>query len=99
MTHKRIELSNRAFWDIKFEDLDINKHKDFIIRRVFERGKWEDIKATIKYYSIQSVKDTLINVESMSEKGLEMASIILNIPKSKFKCFTNKPFLPSYLKH
>lgn len=92
-------ISKRAFWDVKFDELDPTKHKEYIIRKIFERGKWQDIIEIIKFYSYDSTIKTLLNIETMNTQGLQIASTIFNKPKEDFKCFTNKPFLPSCLKH
>lgn len=94
-----LNISTRAFWDIKTDELDPAAHKEFIVRRVFENGKWKDVKNVIQYYSYDDVQQTLLNLDSMSEKGLNLSAIIFDMPKNNFKCFTNKPFRPSYTKH
>lgn len=39
-----------VFWDINPSTLDWNRHKDFILARVHERGNKKEIDATEKYY-------------------------------------------------
>ncbi len=94
----KLNISSRPFWDINMEELDPEKHKEFIIRRVFERGKWLDIKKIIQYYSYGGVRETLKYLEAMSEKGLNLASVVFNLPKNEFKCSTKKQFRPYYFK-
>lgn len=94
-----LNISSRAFWDIRMDELDPLAHKEFIIRRVFENGKWSDVKNVIQYYSYDDVQKTLLNLDSMSEKGLNLSATIFDMPKNNFKCFINKPFRSSYSKH
>jgi plasmid maintenance system antidote protein VapI len=39
-----------VFWDIDMDTLDWNRNKDFIVKRVNERGNAEEIKAVNEYY-------------------------------------------------
>lgn len=94
----KLNISSRPFWDINMEELDPENHKEFIIRRVFERGKWQDIKEIVRFYSYSEVRETLKNTESMSEKGLNLASVIFNLSKKDFKCSTKKQFRRVYYK-
>lgn len=39
-----------VFWDTDMAYLDWQKHKDFIIKRVTQRGSKEELKAVLEYY-------------------------------------------------
>ena len=96
---RQLSISRRAFWDINFEELEPTQHKEYIIRKVFERGKWNDIVNVIKFYSYDVTLEILKNLDSLNEKGLQIASVVFNTSKKEFKCYTNKLFRPSCLKH
>lgn len=96
---KSLNISSRAFWDINMNDLDPSAHKEFIIRRIFEYGKWDDVKAVIKYYSYTEVYEILKKAEQMTEKGLNLASVVFNTPKKEFRCYTKKQYQHSYTRH
>lgn len=88
-------ISPQAFWDIDFNKLDSIKHKDFIILKVFNYGKWTDIVNIIHFYGKNSVKYSLLNAEHMTEQALQIASTIFKISKTNFKCSANKQYRPS----
>jgi hypothetical protein len=50
--------SRVIFWDVKMEDLSINRDKDFIIQRVLSRhmNKIENLENLEKLYSKNSIK-------------------------------------------
>ena len=54
------KLSKQAFWDTDMSTMDAEKHAAFIIGKVFEYGKWEDIKAVMHYYGEERVKQVLM---------------------------------------
>jgi hypothetical protein len=47
------------FWDTDIDKIDWQKHKNFVINRVFERGNEEQINEIIFFYSEKSVKEIL----------------------------------------
>lgn len=92
-------ISQRAFWDANYSELDFSENTQFIITRVFNYGKWLDIIRIIEYYGDGILIQNLTSSENLTELGLHMASTIFKIDKSKFKCYKNKQYLPSSAKH
>ncbi|MEJ0104694.1 MAG: hypothetical protein WDO19_20005 [Bacteroidota bacterium] len=84
------DISKKAFWDIRFEDLDFEKNKEYIIAKVFEYGKWKDMLAITHYYGEKEVKEALKKSYNLSNNTIVFASIIFNLPKQEFQCYTQK---------
>ena len=60
--HQSIDLTifrKSLFWDADVETLDWDKHKRWIIQRVFEYGNDEEINVVIAHYGSQTVKEVL----------------------------------------
>lgn len=47
------------FWDVKFEKIDWDQHKEFIIERIFKRGNKEEQKEIQKFYGKHVVSTIL----------------------------------------
>lgn len=90
--NEELNISSKAFWDVDFEKLisQANQYPDFIIRKVFKHGTFEDIINIINYFGKQKSIESLTSAHYLTEKTLHFASSIFNINKSKFKCYTNK---------
>jgi hypothetical protein len=88
-----LKISSRAFWDVDFEKLqqDVDKYSAFIIRKVFEHGTFSDVINVVKYYGNEKVIEVMTSSTFLTEKCLHFASAFLNIEKTNFKCYTNKP--------
>ena len=43
-------FSNHLFWDVHKEDIDIDRHSKYIIKRVLEYGVWNDWMVLRIYY-------------------------------------------------
>lgn len=89
-----IKLSNKAFWDVDISRLDYSRQANYIIRKVFENGSWEDILETTVYYGINKVKEVLTTSTYLKENTLYFASLFLDIPQSQFACYTTTQYHP-----
>ncbi|MEG2771034.1 MAG: plasmid maintenance system antidote protein [Alistipes sp.] len=47
------------FWDTSFDKIDWQKHKQYVINRVFERGNEQEIKEIMRFYGKQTVLQCL----------------------------------------
>ena len=66
LTHKpaNISLIRKAlFWDINAETLDWEKHKKWIIQRVFEYGNDDEVRTIISHYGRQIVIEILSSIK------------------------------------
>jgi hypothetical protein len=85
-----LPLSKNLFWDIDFNKFDNIRNKQLIIERVISMGDLEDIKILIAFYGLETIKQEIIKSAYLDNKTLNWTSNFLNIPKTKFKCFTKK---------
>ena len=81
------------FWDVKFEDVDRNKNKHFIIKRVLDRGETRDIKFLIKNYGLDEIKKVVLTTRDLSRPTGNFWADILDLDKSKLPCL-QKPYSP-----
>ena len=59
-----ISLIRKAlFWDINAETLDWEKHKKWIIQRVFEYGNDDEVRTIISHYGRQIVIEILSSIK------------------------------------
>ena len=49
------QFSTYLFWDVKREDLDMEKHSRYIIKRVLEYGMLLDWKMVLQYYGLDRI--------------------------------------------
>ncbi|MEI6649901.1 MAG: hypothetical protein WCL23_00510 [Candidatus Moraniibacteriota bacterium] len=58
------------FWDVDVQELDVQKHRDFIMKRIFGMGDLEDLAWSRKEYGA----DVLKNLFLLSADGLDAKS-------------------------
>ena len=83
-------INNTYFWDIDIKTLDEIKSKRLIIERVANLGNLEEIKLLLNHYGKKELIKTICELNYLDSKTLNFFSLVFNIPKSKFKCFTRK---------
>ncbi|TRZ72955.1 MAG: hypothetical protein D4R97_05420 [Bacteroidetes bacterium] len=71
------------FWDIDTGDLDFERHKKFIIIRVFERGNDAEIKAIIDYYGRDQISFILKDSKNLLHTTIKAAEMYLDINLQK----------------
>lgn len=49
-------LKKSLFWDTNIDKIDWQRHKNFVINRVFERGNEEEINEIISFYGEELIK-------------------------------------------
>lgn len=84
------QLNKSYFWDIDPEYLDEVKSAKLIIERVMNFGNLHEIQLLKNYYGEKEIKHTLCHLNYIDPKTLNFASLLFNIPKSNFKCYTRK---------
>ncbi len=81
-------LPKHLFWDMDIEQLDVEKNSVLIIERIFNRGDLDDIKMLFDYYGKERIKKEIVKAGFLDKKTLNFVSKFLNIPKTKFQCYT-----------
>jgi hypothetical protein len=82
-------LPGYAFWDVNRENLDFTRDKDFIISRLFERGKLDDVFSVIVMYGKDEIGKVLRNNKYLSRQGLFLAHSLLGLPLQDFKAYAS----------
>ena len=81
------KLSGYLFWDYNINTLDPVNDINLILERVFTQGTENDEKEIIRYYKIENIKNSIINIKYFDRKTLNYLSIVFKIPKEEFKCY------------
>jgi hypothetical protein len=90
------KISRSIFWDVKTENLDYDRNKEYIIERVYTRGSQEDEILLWKIYSYYTIKKIIPYLDGLDDITISYLSIIFNIKKEKFKCYGKKLFYLRY---
>ncbi|WP_153799967.1 DUF6922 domain-containing protein [Foetidibacter luteolus] len=99
MNIQGLELDKKILWDADLNDIDVYKHKTWIVSRVLTRGGLEDIRAILNFYTDDELKEAVLKSKTLNEKAMYFAAQYLNLDVKDFKCYEqirSNPFLSAH---
>jgi hypothetical protein len=90
------QLTPSLFWDTDSQTLSEKDHAGFIIRRVCMLGTWNDWLLLKANYGLDKIKLELLHARQLDHKTLNYFSLILNVPKENFRCYSFLQSVPKY---
>lgn len=87
-----IELK-KYFWDVDFEDLAFDKDKNFIIKRVLDRGDTNSLKWLRTKCSDSEISNVIKQTRDLSSQTANFWSDVFQLDKSRVVCL-QKPYSP-----
>jgi len=76
---KKINIDKKLFWDADLKNIDLNKHAEYIIKRVLNFGDLSDFNAIIDLYGKEKVKNVAKNTIFQNNKTLNFYQKIFKI--------------------
>ncbi len=85
------EFLRSYFWDVKFDLLDFKKSKNFILKRVLDRGNTEALIWVRQNYTNREIEKLVLTTRDISPKTANFWALFLGIDKKKVVCL-QKPY-------
>ncbi len=63
------EKTRTLFGEVRFEDIDIEKHSKYIIERVLDYGDFSELRKLFKFYGRKRVKKVVKTSRALSKKA------------------------------
>ncbi len=89
-------LSKHLFWDIDISEINEQKHKKFIIKKVLQYGTFTDWKIILKFYGKETIINIAKTIKDLDKKTLSFLSLISGISKTEFLCSTTEQSIPKH---
>jgi len=89
-------LSKHLFWDVDVSEIDVQKHKKFIIKKVLLYGTFNDWKIILNLYGKDSIFSISKTIKDIDNRTLSFLSTISGIPKTEFSCYTTEQSIPKH---
>lgn len=90
------QFTSSLFWDTDISKLSVVDHAGFIIQRICMLGTWKDWLLLKDNYGIEKIKAELIQARYIDQKTLNYFSLVLDIPKEKFRCYSFQQSAPKH---
>ena len=89
-------FTTSLFWDTDINKLSETEHAGFIIQRICMLGTWDDWHLLKEKYGLDKIKDELIKARYLDQKTLHYFSLVLDIPKENFRCYSIQQSAPRH---
>lgn len=98
MTNKAYILgfSENLFWDVRREDINVERHSAYIVQRVLEYGTIGDWELLKSHYGLPRIVEIAKQLRSLEDKALSYLSVISCTPKESFRCYMLKQSAPQH---
>jgi len=89
-------FSSHLFWDTDKNNLELEKHKAYIIKQVLEYGLMDDWKILKRIYGLKTITETAKNFRELDKKALSFIAAVSNEPIDSFRCYTYQQSIPEH---
>ncbi|MBS1621810.1 MAG: hypothetical protein JST10_16660 [Bacteroidetes bacterium] len=77
---KAFPFSKNLFWDTDIKNVDLRKHKRYVIERVITRGSKQDFEKLLTLYTRDEISTELKKSKELDPKTRHFCSWYFNIP-------------------
>jgi hypothetical protein len=84
------KFSSHLFWDVRREDLDLEKHAQYVIKRVLEYGLLTDWNLIRAYYGLPKIVEVAKGLRDLEPRALAYIAAISKTPKEQFKGYKSR---------
>ncbi len=77
----KLPYRTSLFWDCDATKLDAEKHKRYIISRILEHGRDDEVKWVWNFYDKNTIKEVFLKARDMSGPSVAYWNLILKIKK------------------
>ncbi|SHG43622.1 hypothetical protein SAMN02745221_00214 [Thermosyntropha lipolytica DSM 11003] len=77
------------FWDTAIQDLDLKKHRKYIIERILNFGDLEHFSWLLKNYTPEEIIDEVKTNRQINKKSAILVANFFNIDKEEIFCSWN----------
>lgn len=97
--HSQARFNPGLFWEYDLSRFDFGAQTSLVVQRVIERGASEDFYALFNLYGVETVRDTIKEIPTFSQRDIEFLSNILGIPYTELKAYKNMVEAPGLWPH
>ncbi len=83
-------ITKQLFWDCDIDAVDEQKHMNFIIVRVMERGDIDDVREVCQFYDRAVIEHALLSARTLSPKTISFFSRQFGVDRQNFRAYRRK---------
>ena len=87
---KVTDFSPILFWDVAADNVDLEKHRPWLIKRVLEKGRREDWITLRRLYSTEDLRESFRQLPSLERRATAFARAVLDLEQTELRCSKNR---------
>lgn len=93
------EFLHPYFWDVEFENVDIEKNPHFVLKRIIDRGDTRAFMWAMKKFSLSDIRELILTSRDLSARTANFWAFVMGIDPKRVPClqkpYSQIPFGPS----
>ncbi len=86
-----LPLSPHLFWDAHPEEVDLERHAPWLVKRVLEYGRWQDWRILVATYGKDRLAEIVVGIRSLDPKAAAFCRVFFSLPASALRCSASIP--------
>jgi len=95
-TEKKLVIPPWLLWSYNKDKVCPQRMYKTIIEQVLERGTIKDIAEIIRFYGLDKVQNTALQIKVLNPKRVNLLSLVWGIPIEKFKAWNTRDWEKVY---
>ncbi len=83
-------ISALPFWDVKYEELDYENDRFFIIEKVLNYGLWNDFIELLRFYGKDTIKQEIVKSAYLKKDVLNFVCTFFDLQPNQFTCYNRR---------
>ncbi|OIP57466.1 MAG: hypothetical protein COX79_00520 [Candidatus Levybacteria bacterium CG_4_10_14_0_2_um_filter_36_16] len=79
------------FWDVKFEDINIAKNPQFVLKRIIDRGDTKSLFWALTKFSLEDIRNIITTSRDLSPRTANFWAFVMGINPKQVPCL-QKPY-------
>jgi uncharacterized protein (DUF2461 family) len=84
------DFSRHLFWDVDVHAVDLQKNRNWLIRRVLEKGLMKDWELLQQVYDKDQLRSAVKALRSLEKKATSFACAVLDLEQTELRCYKNR---------
>jgi len=76
------------FWDVNIDEIDLEKHKRFVIERILNNGDHQALTWLRKIYDEETIKEAVKKSRNLTRKTARFWQAYFRLSEEEMRCFT-----------
>ena len=72
------DISQKAFWDVRFSEIDFEKNSLYVMEKNLNYGTWADQLTIMKFYGLHRIRKEIVHAGYLRKPVLSFLCAILH---------------------